>query len=167
VSASFRECLKQRLGERLRGAAVVALVAAALAGTAVADEADLARLDAARERWQAAAATDYRYGYQKYCDCNRDTPPETVVTVAGGRIVSVHHLHNDSAREVPAREGSLDLYWTIDALFAKLAQAMGGAAVVRAEYDPELGYPTALFIDYSADLIGDETDLRQIHVEIF
>ena len=139
-----------------------ALGLAALLATAPAlpDEADLARLEAARARWQQVQTGDYRFGYRKYCECNRDEPPVTVVTVGEGRITSVHHLHDDSDREVPARDGSLDLYWTVDELFAKLATAYQRGAIVRAEYEPELGYPVSLFIDYDAAFVGDETDLR-------
>ena len=121
----------------------------------------------ARERWQSAAAEDYRYSYRKYCDCNKDEPPLTVVSVSGGRIERVYHVHNDSAREVPAREGSLDLYWTIDDLFDKLETATAAGAVVRAEFDDADGYPLRLFIDYNAEFAGDETDLREITLERF
>ena len=144
----------------------VAVAAALIAGSAFADEAGLERLAAARALWQSSQSGDYVYGYRKFCDCNRDEPPETVVSVADGRIVEVSHRHEDTATEVPAREGSLDLYWTIDGLFDKLAQALAGDAVVRVDYEPQRGFPTALFIDYDAVLIGDETDLRQIRVEI-
>jgi hypothetical protein len=143
-----------------------AVAAAALATLSLADEAGLEQLAAARERWLSIQSGDYVYGYRKYCDCNRDQPPETVVTVADGRIVSVSHLHEDTATEVPAREGSLDLYWTIDGLFDKLAAALAGDAVVRVEYEPARGYPTSLYIDYDAALIGDETDLRLTRVQI-
>jgi hypothetical protein len=146
-----------------RFGAAVAVALSSAAGAA--DEAALAELAAARERWQATASRDYVFSYHKYCDCNRDQPPETVVTVAAGRIVRVLHRHEDTATEVPVRERSLDLYWTIDALFDKLAAALGGDAVVRVAYEPARGYPETLFIDYDPALIGDETDLRELRVE--
>lgn len=143
-----------------------ALAVALFSIASLADEAGLEQLAAARERWQSAQSGDYVLAYRKYCDCNRDQPPETVVTVADGRIVSVAHRHEDTGTEVPAREGSLDLYWTVDALFDKLAAALAGAAVVRVVYEPEQGNPTSLFIDYAPALVGDETDLRQMRVEV-
>ena len=146
--------------------ASAALAAALVAAASLADEAGLEELAAARERWQSTESRDYVFAYRKYCECNRDEPPETVVTVAGGRIVSVSHRHEDTGTEVPAREGSLELYWTIDGLFDKLARALANDAVVRVAYDPRQGYPTSLFIDYAPALIGDETDLRQIRVEV-
>jgi hypothetical protein len=141
-------------------------LAALLTGTpALADEAGLARLESARALWRAAQAGDYRYGYRKYCDCNRDEPPVTVVTVSDDVVESVYHLHGDSDREVPARDGSLDLYWTVDELFDKLADAYAREAVVRAEYEPAFGYPVTLYIDYDPAFVGDETDLRLTRFE--
>jgi hypothetical protein len=139
------------------------LIVAALAALRVGAQPDDVQL--ARARWEAAALEAYTYGYNKFCDCHRETPPETVVTVSDGLVVSVHHVHADSAREVPAREGSLDLYWTIDDLFSLIESATTRNAVVRARFDDELGYPTMLFIDYDATLIGDEIDLRLTRLE--
>jgi Family of unknown function (DUF6174) len=155
----------------MRRGAILLCCSAAIAGAGIgpvcfADAAALERLEAARERWQASQTGNYLYGYRKFCDCNRDLPPETVVTVAAGRIVSVSHRHEDTATEVPAREGSLELYWTIDALFDKLAGALAAEAVVRVDYEPERGFPTALFIDYDPAFAGDETDLRLTRVEL-
>lgn len=148
----------------MRSGAAVALALGAAASFA--DEAGLAELAAARERWQSAHSGDYVFAYRKHCECNRDEPPETVVSVAGSRIVSVTHRHEDTGTEVPARAGSLDLYWTVDGLFDRLGRALAGDAVVRVAYDPGQGYPTSIFIDYAPALIGDETDLRQIRVEL-
>jgi len=142
------------------------LIGAALAAAGVsADEAELARLAEARALWHAAGVDAYRYTYEKYCECYRNEQPQTVVTVAAGTIERVFHRHEDSEREVPAREGSLDLYWTIDDLFGKLESAYGADARVRVSYDETLGYPVALFIDYDAGLVGDETDIRLTRFE--
>ena len=129
-------------------------------------DADLERLAAARDRWQAANTGDYVYAYEKYCECYRNEQPQTVVTVSDGRVQRVYHLHENSEREVPAREGSLDLYWTIDDLFAKLEGAYASDAAVRVSYDETYGYPVTLYIDYDADLIGDETDIRLTRLEL-
>jgi hypothetical protein len=135
------------------------------AGTAGAAEEDLVRLETARALWDAAQDGSYRFRYQKYCDCNRDDPKITVVTISDGTVASVHHLFSGSNREVPAREGSLSDYWTMDDLFDKLAAAYAGDAVVRVDYDSNSGFPSALYIDYRPDLIGEEIDLRRIGFE--
>ena len=48
-------------------------------------DADLERLAAARDRWQAANTGDYVYAYEKYCECYRNEQPQTVVTVSDVR----------------------------------------------------------------------------------
>jgi hypothetical protein len=136
-----------------------------MAVSAAAAEADLERLQSARALWDAAQDGTYRFRYQKYCDCNRDEPKVTVVTIGNGTVVSVFHLFAGSDREVPAREDSLAEYWTMDDLFEKLAAAYSGDAVVRVDYDANFGFPSSLYIDYRADLIGEEIDLRGIGFE--
>jgi hypothetical protein len=138
---------------------LLGLGALLLGDAALADD-DLERLAAAKTLWQSVQNGSYRYSYQKYCECYRGEPPTTVVTVTDGRIDDVFHLHSDSERRVPARDGSYDLYWTVQDLFSKLEVAYVRGAVVRVEFDPNAGYPMSLFIDYDPGFVGDETDLR-------
>lgn len=139
--------------------AFVALLAGAL--PAAADEA----LDAARARWRAAAFDgDYEYGYRKHCECYRDEPPETIVTVRGGRVQDVRHRRTGFDTETRAAERDLDAYWTVENLFDVVASALDRGSVVRVFYDDALGYPTRLFIDHDRDYIGDELDLELTRV---
>lgn len=125
-----------------------------------------AELEDARALWREAGVSDYVYGYRKHCDCYRTDPPETVVTVRDGSIARVHHLYADSSREVPAREGSLDLYWTVEDLFALVESARSGSAdALRVEYDTALGHPLRVYVDYDAALVGDELDVRLTRLE--
>jgi hypothetical protein len=141
-----------------RALALAGLTAAGLVAIRGAAEGD--GVQAHWARWKAAGLTSYEYAYNKYCECHRDTPPETIVNVSGGVVTRVYHLHPGSTREVPARAGSLALYWTIDDLFALIELATERKAVVRVRYNEELGYPTAIFVDYDAELVGDELDVR-------
>jgi hypothetical protein len=131
-----------------------------------ADEAELDRLHAAKELWSSAQDGNYRYSYRKYCDCYRGQPPTTVISVGRGRIERVVNLFAGIDNEVPAREDVYDIYWTVDELFAKLEAAYASNVTVRVEYAPDFGYPESIYIDYVETMIGDETDLRQIAVEI-
>ena len=137
-------------------AAVIALTALHFALPALAD----ANLDTARARWKSAAISSYEYGYNKYCDCHRESPPETVVTVRGGQVVGVRHRPVGFTNEVQADERNLQFYWTVDGLFELVAAALARGVTVRASYDPQLGYPTQVYIDYDANFIGDELDVR-------
>ena len=119
-----------------------------------------AELDGARARWQTAALGRYEYGYHKYCECHRDSPPETVVTVRDGNVVGVRHRPAGSDTEVPAADKNLEYYWTVDGLFRLIASAQERGVQVRASYDDALGYPREVYIDYDANFIGDELDVR-------
>ena len=123
-----------------------------------------ANLDAARARWKSAAISSYEYGYNKYCDCHRESPPETVVTVRGGTVTSVRHRPVGTTVEVPAADKNLQYYWTVDGLFELVAAAQARGVQVRAAYDAELGFPREIYIDYDTNLIGDELDLRMTGV---
>jgi hypothetical protein len=119
-----------------------------------------AALDGARARWQSAALASYEYGYHKYCECHRESPPETVVTVRDGSVTAVRHRPAGSTTEVPAADKNFEYYWTIDGLFRLIASAEERGVQVRTAYDAELGFPREVYIDYDADFIGDELDLR-------
>jgi hypothetical protein len=121
---------------------------------------------ASRARWAAAEVDAYEYAYHKYCECHEESPPETVVAVSGAAVVGVHHRHPDSEREVPAREGSLEYYWTVDDLFALVESATARDATVRASYDATLGHPTRVYIDYDPALVGDEVDVRLTRLDV-
>jgi hypothetical protein len=136
--------------------AVLSGVLALAATSAYAD----AELDAARTRWESAALRGYEYGYHKYCECHRDSPPETVVTVRDGTVVGVRHRPAGSTTEVPAADKNLEYYWTVDGLFRLIASAQQRGVQVRAQYDAALGFPREVYIDYDANFIGDELDVR-------
>jgi hypothetical protein len=134
----------------------VALLAAALAPAAHAD----AALDAARAKWREAKLASYEYGYHKFCECHRDSPPETVVSVRDGKVVNVRHRPAGSTTEVPAAEKNFEYYWTVEGLFDLVAAAQSRHVEVRAQYDAARGFPTSIYIDYDKNLIGDELDVR-------
>lgn len=118
------------------------------------------RLAQARIAWQRAGIAAYVYGYNKYCECHADTPPETLVSVEGGVVSDVRHRMAKTGDVVPADRENFALYWTVEDLFGLLERAAGGTATVRAEFDAQLGVPQRIFIDYLPEMIGDEVDVR-------
>ena len=54
----------------------------------------------------------------------------------------------------------IEIQDTVDGLFRLIASAQERGVQVRASYDEVLGYPREVFIDYDADFIGDELDVR-------
>lgn len=147
--------MRQRITDKVVASAA-ALLASGVWGVAAAD----AELDSRRSAWQASGTQDYLYAYQKFCECHRDVPPETFVEVTDGTVTAVYHVHADSDRRVPAREGSLDLYWTIPDLFSLVAAAESRGVPYRVEYADARGYPTRVYIDYDVEAVGEEIDIR-------
>jgi hypothetical protein len=141
-------------------ATTLAALAALAAAPAFAD----AELDAARARWRSAALPAYEYGYHKFCECHRESPPETVVTVRGGSVTGVRHRPAGTDVEVPAADKNLQYYWTVDGLFELIESALARGVQVRASYDAALGFPREVYIDYDTDFIGDELDVRLTQV---
>lgn len=137
----------------------LSLAAAAAVSLAMPAWADAA-LDTARQRWQTAALASYEYGYHKFCECHRESPPETIVSVEGGEVTRVRHRPAGAAVEVPAQDRNFDYYWTVEGLFDLVASALERGVEVRVAYDATLGYPREIYIDYDADFIGDELDVR-------
>lgn len=141
---------------KIRPAAIAAAVLLALPGLVRAD----ANLDAGRALWRKAALQSYEYGYHKFCECHRETPPETIVSVRDGAVVRVRHRPVGANVEVPSEQKNLEFYWTVDGLFALVQSALDRGVQVRAAYDAALGFPREIYIDYDADFIGDELDVR-------
>lgn len=121
---------------------------------------DASELARARETWQRAGLVSYEYGYNKFCECHGDSPPETLVTVTSGRVTQVRHRRAGFEREVPAADKNLQFYWTVPELFDLLETALAREATVRFRFDASLGYPTSVYIDYAASTVGDEVDVR-------
>lgn len=143
----------------MRAIAITGLALAFGVGAVVAVAGD-DPLEANRARWSAAGVVAYQYGYQKFCDCNRETPPETLVTVRDGRVVDVRHRPGGTTIEVPAAEDNFQYYWTVEELFSLIETGLSREATVRADYDPQLGFPLAIYIDYGPDHLSDVLDLR-------
>ena len=115
-------------------------------------------LDAARERWQAAGLDDYQMTLRRVCFCPApDYTGPFGVTVRDGELAAVT-LGGD---RVDDERGE-----TVDGLFDLIEDAyLRRAETVAVEFDPELGYPTNLSIDYSLQMVDEEigylvSDLR-------
>ncbi len=136
----------------------VLLSAMACSGVCLADN----ELAANRGRWEAAGIASYEYRYEKVCDCHRDTPAETIVTVESGLVVGVRYDRDDYRREIPVAEDNYRWFRTIDDLFTLVEAASQSAATLRVVYEAELGYPAYIYIDYDQAMVGEEIELRVV-----
>ena len=134
------------------------LSALAFSGVCLADD----ELTTNRGLWEAAGIASYEYRYEKVCDCHRDTPAETIVTVESGLVVGVRYARDDYLREIPVAEDNYRWFRTIDDLFTLVETASRSAATLRVAYEAELGYPSYIYIDYDHAMVGEEVELRVV-----
>ena len=134
---------------------VLSLSALALANLCLAD----GELDAHRARWHAAGILEYQYRYQKVCECHREKPADTIVSVSQGRVVDVRYDREDFLAEIAIAKESYKWFRTVEDLFMLVERALERQALVRVSYEPDLGYPTSIFIDYDKAMVGEEVEL--------
>ena len=115
-------------------------------------------LDLARARWESKGSDDYTVEYEwrrLHPACG--TPIK--LTVKNGAVESATYLNSDEALH-PDLARYKEFAPTIDDLFDMIQRALNiRAYFVSAKYDPFLGYPKAVGIDYDYDTVDDEIDL--------
>lgn len=115
-------------------------------------------LDAARERWEASGLDAYEMTLRRVCFCPApDYTGPFAVAVRGGEVASV--TLDGAAVDDERGETVDDLFDLIEDAYTRKAQS------VTVEFDPELGYPTNVAIDYSLQMADEEigymvSDLR-------
>ncbi len=110
--------------------------------------------------WNSAAISSYEYRYEKVCDCHRDIPAETIVTVGSGEVVVVRYARDDYLVEIPVAAKEYRWFRTIDDLFSLVATVTESATTLRVTFNSVLGYPEYVYIDYDHAMIGDEIELE-------
>ena len=109
----------------------------------------------ARQRalWEAHEPASYTYTLRINCFCPPEYTGPVRVEVLNGEPVSVTYIEDGEATapDMFAR------YDTLDKIFDLIADACArGAYEISAEYDPEFGYPTSVYIDYLEYAIDEE-----------
>ena len=100
----------------------------------------------ARGRWADAGLSSYQYQIEYSCFCPPEAMGPFTVTVRDGAVAS----------SVPSSQARPSLP-TVEDLFAKIAEAyVQEAATVDVTYDPDLGYPLSIFIDYDEQMADEE-----------
>jgi uncharacterized protein DUF6174 len=107
-----------------------------------------------RRQWESQRITDYRVQSRLICFCVGDATMPVILQVRNRELVSVTRASDGAA--VPPSEWAFR-YYAIDALFDLIADAQAkGASQVRVTYDPQLGYPTQVYLDPSTRVADDE-----------
>ncbi|MEY3019506.1 MAG: hypothetical protein RLZZ272_490 [Actinomycetota bacterium] len=121
-------------------------------------EAALAELEAAEARWRAAGIARYRLVERPVCFCVGATHTLLVEDGVATEVTTVP--------DAPDAEGPFGPALTVEELLARLrADLEGGAAAVRATYDPSTGAPMEAFVDVSELMADEEWGMSVLELE--
>ncbi|HEX5836222.1 MAG TPA: DUF6174 domain-containing protein [Anaerolineales bacterium] len=126
----------------------VVLTACASVGAASSD------FDIARDKWQDAGISHYRFNVAISCFCIFTQDMPLIIEVQDGEVVSMEYA---SGNELDPN--SLELfnrYATVDRIFAELEKAHAEADSVTVEYDETYGFPTQVTIDFDQQAADEE-----------
>ena len=109
-----------------------------------------AELTSNQAKWAENGADDYSYRMQRSCFCPFVVATPGIVKVRGGEIVEVSPV---------GAFGALDpvLYLTVGGLFEVIQDAIDqNADEIIVSWDPQLGYPTDIYVDRLLSAVDDE-----------
>ena len=114
-----------------------------------------ASLDEARARWAQSHPASYELTLRRSCgECPVDLDRPVVIVVRSG-VVESRRFSDTGADVSPALAASFP---AVDGLFGVVSDAIErNAFALSANYDPTLGYPRYISIDYNAQVVDDET----------
>ena len=126
----------------------VVLTACASVGAASSD------FDIARDKWQDAGISHYRFNLNISCFCIFTQDMPLIIEVQDGEVVSMEY---QSGNEIdPSNLELFERYATIDRIFAELETALVEADSVTVEYDETYGFPTQVSIDLDQQMADEE-----------
>lgn len=112
-----------------------------------------AELSVQRERWNAQHIDDYQLTLSRACFCAPEGAGLVVLTVLDGQPVEwLYFLSGD-----PVDAAWRAVFPTVDGVFDFLEEAIDrGAHAIEVSFDPVLGLPTSLHVDYRAGLADED-----------
>ena len=112
-----------------------------------------AELDKHRALWTSSRAGDYSFVLAPMCFCPREYVQPVSIRVANGVVASVTYVESG---KTPEHDG-FGRYVTVDGLFAVIQEGIDRkASRITVSYDPGLGYPKDVSIDYVANMADEE-----------
>ncbi len=113
--------------------------------------------DSAMTKWRSAGISDYDYSFTRGCFCPEEFVGPYSVSVRQLAITAASFKGTDlfdiDMLEIGRYE---EIVKTVDGVFAEIERALREADSFTAEYDPLLGYPTTLYIDWIATAADEE-----------
>ena len=151
---------------------ILAIVLSACATVANAGE-PKSEVEQARDKWQAANISHYRFNLFLGCFCIFTENMPLVIEVKDGQVVSMEY---QNGKEIdPSLMEIFQRYETIDKIFDGIERgfkiegnvdtAGDVADEVTVTYDATYGYPTQVNIDFIKDAVDDELSLQITNFE--
>ena len=110
-------------------------------------------LDDARAKWDREDPGAYQFKFSRSCECDPEVFREKLVTVSGDMITGA--MYTDDNTAVPTTAYSAIM--TVRGSFDRIQDAIDEDAYsIHVTYDPTLGYPSRVSIDYSLDIADEE-----------
>jgi hypothetical protein len=110
---------------------------------------------AALTTWQSLELDSYSFTWKRDCECT-DSGRKIRIEVDDGQISSAVYLDNVT----PVGDDLRAHLMTIDGIFVELANAVAGnAELIDVTYEPTIGFPTSVYVDYSSGIADEELAL--------
>jgi hypothetical protein len=99
----------------------------------------------ARARWTKQGPANYRFMSTRTCFCPTEITRPMQIDVASRQLIRAVYVDDQQ----PVSDSYRPQLWTVDQAFDVIQSAIDqGADHIEAHYDPALGYPTSVGIDY-------------------
>ena len=123
-------------------------------------------LEAARRKWEQGRPVAYAITIGHNCECTLEMSGPVVVAVRGGTVESRTYVPSAYfADGTPVPSAYANLFPSVDGLFDRIDDAYRRKAPsVDVVYDPVLGFPVDIYIDY---VIATADDELRYHVTNF
>jgi hypothetical protein len=121
-----------------------------------------AELNANIEKWRQAGLSDYTFEFRVNCFCPTSiTAPVRINVQDATTLESVSYVETGE----PVTE-DLDLYLTVGGMFDMIQEAIDmRVASLTVSYEPELGYPTNVFVDRDFMMADEERGFAASNLE--
>ncbi len=109
-----------------------------------------------RRLWNQQNISNYRYTLSNSCFCTSEARGPVIIEVRNGSTTSI----TNAGTGQPVNPELFQKYSTIPKLFDVIQNAQSHkASSLTVQYDPRLGYPTQINIDYNSQIADEEVYL--------
>ncbi len=117
------------------------------------EPAKLYTLESARADWAARGNASYTIDQQWSCECGPVVYGKVRITVQNNHITNVISLKDGQ----PVPQNQWDMFSTIEELFEQLEEFETRTPFrSTVQFTPKYGYPAAITVDYSGEVVDDE-----------